>query len=227
MKIAVSGSFNMGKSTFIKDFLKNWPMYKTPQKSYREIIKENNLPHSKESTEETQKLIMDFLAEQAIEAAKDEFVITDRCVLDALAFSSWLNLNGKLSDKLLDEQRILTRETLKLYDVIFFIPITKVASVEMEDDGFREVDENFREEIDTLFKVFGESYNRNDGRVFPYMDSPAWIEIFGSREERIKLTEMYISDNGKPHGEDKSLLSEVIGASENDLKQIEKDLLGK
>jgi len=224
MRISISGSTNMGKSTYIVDFIKKWNMYTSPEKSYRDILTEKNLPHSKEATEETQKVIMDFLVEQAIQSSKEDFVITDRCILDVLAYSAWLNLNGKVSDKFLDEQRILVRETLKLYDIIFFTPITKAASVEMENDGFREVDEVFREEIDNIFKAFGQSYNSGDGRVFPKDDSPAWIEIFGNREERIKMTELYLDQNGKPFGDDKSLLSEVIGATEQDLKNIEKDM---
>lgn len=224
MKISISGSTNMGKSTYIKDFLQKWTNYKTPNKSYRDIIKDKNLPHSKNSTEETQKVIMDFLVDQAVESSKEDFIITDRCVLDVLAYSAWLNINGKVSDKFLDEQRILARETLKLYDIIFFTPITKVASVEIENDGFREVDELFREEIDNIFKAFGQSYNNGDGRIFPKEDSPAWIEIFGNREERIKMTELYLNEDGKAYGDDQSLLSTVIGASEEDLKNIERDM---
>lgn len=224
MKIILSGTSNVGKSTFIKDFIKNWPNYVTPEKSYRDILKEKNLPHSKETTEETQKVIMDFLAEQAVEMSKNDFVIADRCVLDCLAYSAWLNINGKLSDKLLDEQRILTRETLRLFDIIFFVPLTKAATIEIENDGFRETDPVFRDEIDNIFKAFGQSYNQGDGRIFPKDDSPAWIEIFGSREERIKIVELYLDKDGKPYGDDQSLLSSVIGATEADLKKIERDM---
>jgi len=224
MKIAVSGSTNMGKSTYIQDFLKKWPMYKTPEKSYRDLLKEKNLSHSKNSSEDTQKLILDFLVDQAIESSKNDFVITDRCVLDVLAYSSWLNLNGKASDNFVDSQRIIVRETLKLYDIVFFVPLTKVSTIPIEDNGFRETDATYREEIDNIFKAFGQSYNAGDGRIFPKDDSPAWIEIFGNPEERIKMTEFYITETGTCYGDDQSLLSQVIGASEADLKKIEKDM---
>ena len=213
MKIIVSGCQNSGKSTYIQDFIKKWPMYVKPEKTYREVLKEKNLSHSKNSTEETQKIIMDFLAEQATEMLKNDFVIADRCVLDCLAYSSWLNLNNKLSDKILEQQRILTRETLKLFDIIFFIPLTKVASIEIEDDGFRDIDPIYREEIDTIFKAFQQSYLRGDGRVFPTDDSPALIEIFGTREQRIKMTELYITKDGKPFGDDQSLISDIVPAT--------------
>jgi GTPase SAR1 family protein len=220
MKIAVVGSTNMGKSTYIRDFIKKWPMYTTPDKSYRDVLKEKNLPHSTNSTEETQKEILNFLVDQAISYSKEDNVILDRCVLDCLAYSSWLNLKGNLSDELLDQQRIIVRETLKVYDILFFIPITKAAKVEMEDDGFRDTDPIFREEIDTIFKAFEASYLKGDGRIFPKDDTPPIIEIFGSPEERIKMTEFYIKEDGKGYGEEDNLLNKVIPASMNDLNRI-------
>lgn len=206
MKIAVSGTQNTGKSTFIKDFLNKWKMYETVDTSYRDLIKKDNLSHSKDGTEESQKKILDYLVDQAIEASKKDFVILDRCVLDNLAYSSWLHLNDKVSEKFLDESRILVRETLKLFDVIFFIPLTKFSNIPIEDNSVRETDPEYREEIDIVFKAFQESYHRGDGRVFPKGDSPPVIEIFGNREERIKLTELYIREDGKCYGEDESLI---------------------
>jgi adenylate kinase family enzyme len=224
MKIAIIGTQNTGKSTYVKDFIKKWPMYKTSEKSYRGILKEKNLPHSENATEETQKVILDFLIDQVTETSKDDNVILDRSVLDCLVYSTWLCLNEKVSEKFLDQQRIIVRETLKLYDVIFFVPLTKAAPIDIEDDGFRNINPIFREEIDNIFKVFQESYHKGDGRVFPKEDTPAVIEIFGSPEERIKLTEFYITEEGKAYGEDQSLLNEVIGATPQDLKNIEKDM---
>jgi predicted ATPase len=224
MKIAVIGTANTGKTTYVNDFLKKWPMYTSPAKSYREILKEKNLPHSKDSTEDTQKLILDFLIDQATEFSKKDNVILDRCVLDCLAYTTWLCLNEKVSEKFLDQQRIIVRETLKLYDVLFFIPLTKAAPIDIQDDGFRNTDPIFREEIDNIFKVFQESYHKGDGRVFPKDDTPAVIEMFGSPEERIKMTEFYITEDGKAYGENDSLLNEVIGATQQDLKNIEKDM---
>jgi hypothetical protein len=141
--------------------------------------------------------------------SKTENVIFDRCVLDNLAYSSWLNLNGKVSDKFLDQSRILVRETLKMFDVIFFLPITKTSPVNIEEDGTRDTDPVYREEIDNIFKVFVKSYQQGDGRIFPKGDSPPIIEIYGNPEQRIALTSMYITEEGKPYGEEQSLITDV------------------
>ena len=209
MKIAISGTACVGKTTYIKDFLKNWPMFKTPQNTYRDVLKEKNLPHSSEGTEESQKLILNYLVDQAIESSKKDSVILDRCVLDNFVYTSWLFLNGKVSEKFLEESRILTRETLKLYDIIFFIPLTTVAPVNLVKDDLRDVNPIYREEIDNIFKVYMQSYLKAEGKIFPNEDCPAMIEIFGNPKERIKLTELYLTSEGKSYGEDQSLISDI------------------
>jgi broad-specificity NMP kinase len=125
MKIAVCGTSCTGKTTYIQDFLKTWTNYKNPEKSYRNLIKEKSLPHSTEGTEESQREILNSLVDQAIEHSKQDNIIYDRCVLDNLVYTSWLFLKEKVSEKFLEETRVLTRVTLKLYDIIFFIPLTR------------------------------------------------------------------------------------------------------
>jgi hypothetical protein len=63
----------VGKSTYIKDFIKQWSCYETPEKSYRELIKEKNLPHSKEGTEESQRIILDALNDFSICPSSHDF----------------------------------------------------------------------------------------------------------------------------------------------------------
>jgi hypothetical protein len=213
MKIATIGTHSTGKTTYIQDFLKKWPMYETPSNSYRDLIKNENIPHSKNGTEESQKKILNYLIDQTIESCKKDFVIFDRCILDNLAYSSWLNLNDKVSDRFVDETRIIVRETLSMFDIILFFPLTKVSEVPLEENSLRDTDPVYREEIDNIFKVFQQSYLRGDGRIFPVNNSPALIEIFGNREERIKMTELYLQENGKHYGEDQSLISDIVPAT--------------
>lgn len=210
MKIAVSGTHCIGKSTFITDFLANWPTYKTPKETYRSFIKSKNLPHSKEGTEESQQAILDYLIEESRQFSRNDNVIFDRCLLDNLAYSSWLFLNGKVSEKFLDQTRLAIRKEISDFDIILFFPLTKFSEVEFKEDEMRDSDPVYREEIDNIFKTFLKSYQQQDGRVFPVDDSPPMIEIFGNQLQRIKLTELYIAKDGNPYPEDQSLLSDIV-----------------
>lgn len=204
MKIAVCGTQCVGKSTFINDFLKKWPMYVTPEVKCSDIVK--GLNHSQESTENTQDLILNHLINQATSYSKQDNVILDRCVLDNLAYTSWLNLKGKVSNEYIQKVLPIVHQSLKLYDIIFYIPLTKVAPVSLEANGTRDVDPTFREEINNIFSVFAESYYKGTRKVFPTEDCPALIEIFGKPEERIKLVEFYINENGNIFSEDEPLI---------------------
>ena len=109
----------------------------------------------------------------------------------------------------MDESRILIREALKTFDVIFFIPLTKVSPVEFKEDELRDNDLVYREEIDNIFKVFVQSFHQGDGRIFAADDAPPIIEIFGNPIERVEMTKLYITEEGQPYGEDKSLISDI------------------
>lgn len=207
MKIAVCGTSCIGKTTYIQDFLQTWKNYKNPEKTYRNSVDKTLL--NKSGTEESQKFILNALVDQAIEFSKKDNVIFDRCVLDNLVYTTWLYLNDKVSEKFLEESRIIVRETLKLYDILFFIPITKVAPVEISEKETRETDSVYREEIDNIFKSFISSYHKSEGKIFPSEDCPAVIDIFGSPIERIKVTQLYLTENGTPYGEDQSLITGI------------------
>ena len=207
MKIAVCGTSCIGKTTYIQDFLQTWKNYKNPEKTYRNSVDKELL--NKSGTEQSQKFILNALVDQAIEFSKKDNVIFDRCVLDNLVYTTWLYLNDKVSEKFLEESRIIVRETLKLYDILFFIPITKVAPVEISEKETRETDSVYREEIDNIFKSFISSYHKGEGKIFPSEDCPAVIDIFGSPIERIKVTQLYLTENGTPYGEYKSLITGI------------------
>jgi predicted ATPase len=209
MKLCVVGTACQGKSTYISDFLKNWNMYKTTEKSYRDIIKEKKLSINENGNEESQKIILDILVDQAIDFSKDDNVIYDRCVLDNLAYTFWLNANGKVSDEFLEKTRTIVHETLKLYDILFFFPISKFSKIELTESENRSINVEYRDEIDQIFKAFQQSYLSGDGKIFPTIESPAFIEIYGTPEQRIEMTKLYINTNGNIYGEEDSLISDL------------------
>lgn len=209
MIITCAGTSSIGKTTFIKDFIQQWPQYSTPSESYRDVLKKKKLKHTENSNIKTQAVILEFLTKQLEGCKSGDNIILDRSPLDNLAYTAWLNLKGKVSDKFLDETRIAVRESLRKLDIIFYFPLTSVAPVPIVDDGFRSVDPVVREEIDNIFKVFQQSYHSGDGRIFPENDSPPIIEIYGNPEQRVQMTKLYIQEDGTPYGEEQSLIQTV------------------
>ena len=217
MKIAVCGAQHTGKSTFIKDFIKKWPMYSLPSKSYRDFIKDKNLKLNEEGDEISQEIILNALVDQALEypRADDLYLIYDRCPLDNLAYTVWLNFykEKEVSNKFLEKTKDIVKNSLKFFDIIFFMPISSsspIPALDNKNNLYRSLDETFRQEINNILQGFLISYSKNDGRVFPVQDSPAFIEIIGNQEERIELASLYINEKGKAFEEQESLLIDSI-----------------
>lgn len=206
MRIAICGTANVGKSTLIQDFLQEWDMYGREVKTYRDVLNEKGLPHSKKTTKESQKAILDYMVDTLKEFKKGDKVIFDRCPLDNLVYSMWAmsQEDNDIDEDFIDECIPIVKEALTNLDIIFFIPMTKFNKIDIEDDGFRETDEQYIKEIDSFFKVLQRHYHEHpqDNPFFPRDDSPALIEIFGSKEERIGIIKLYIDAEGDLIGGD-------------------------
>jgi hypothetical protein len=205
MRITVSGSANQGKTTFIQDFIKEWPKYITPSSTYRDIIKKRG--HSDQTDEDLQMDIINFMIDDLQKLRRKTKVIIDRCPLDALVYSLWAHDKGKISGQFIDKIIPIVRGSMSFIDLIFFTPITNVHRIEIEDDGVRQTDPQFIEEIDAIFKELVHCYRQPRSVFFDKDDKPALIEIFGSREERIQMVKMYLDTDGDPIAEGQGIIN--------------------
>ena len=211
MKIAFIGAPNVGKSTLIKNFLEQWPMYKKPEKTYRDIVKEQKLSINKQGTKESQKIILDALVEEAQQAVatEDKFIVFDRCVIDNIAFTLWhyaKQTPGFTSEFIIDSKTIAAL-TLKYVDVIFYLSLRPEIPVENKEQ--RETDTTFRQEIDNIFEALVDSYEKNLKAFFPEEDCPAVIRLDGPPDMRLPQLKLYIKDDGTGYGEQDGSLLDV------------------
>ena len=205
MRLAISGTAAQGKTTLLNDFLEHWDMYKTPDVSYRSVLGEN---HSKQTCKETQWAVLNHMIDQMEQSSSDDFVIFDRCPLDNIVYTLWAYHKGvgDIDEMFVEKCIPVVKESMKLLDIIFFIPITNVTQDSIEDDGTRETDVEYILEVDNFFKAMYTNWSKEDERFFPKEDRAALIEIFGSPEERIKMIEFYVDSSGKMFGEDDTLV---------------------
>lgn len=215
MRIAITGTACQGKSTLIQDFLKEWPSYQIEKSNYRDVIKEKNYPHSKKCNKDGQWAILNCKIDEMQKYSKRDKVIFDRCSLDAIVYSLW-SFDKQATDidkEFIDKCIPLVRESIKSLDIIFFIPITKVAPVPIVEDGMREIDEEYITEVDNIFKTIIHSHHIKPGSTpfLPSYDCPAIIEVFGSREERIQIIKQYLDTDGDLIGDSTGLVTPDSG----------------
>lgn len=211
MKIAVCGTQCIGKTTFIQDFVQNWPQYSIGESAYGKLLASGKIVNNKEGNEPSQKAILDALCDQ-IMYCKDENVIFDRCVLDNLVYTLWLSANGRVSDTFVQATIDIVKQTLVFFDLILFLPITSTSPVQVIARSGRETDPQYRVEIDNIFKSLHRAHQAGSTVYFPFNEvkgCPGIVEIYGTREERIELTKMYITPEGQIPGEGQSLLDDI------------------
>jgi predicted ATPase len=177
MRIAISGATNSGKTTLIKSFLNKWPMYKTPEKTYRDIIRDNNFTHSSSTTEETQLTILDWMMTE--QQQHKNFILYDRCSLDNLVYTLYANSKELISDEVCAATISLVRESLKDLDIIFMLRYEP--GIKIVNDGMRDTDLDFIKETDQIFADLYHQYceNLESDIFFPAEDCPAIIQVDG------------------------------------------------
>ena len=95
-------------------------------------------------------------------------------------------------------------------DVIFYIPFCAENDVLLTAKPNRDIDPVYRSEIGHLFQGIYKAWEKTGSRFFDTNDCPAFIPLYGNRQERLALLSMYINDKGEFYGESDSLISDHV-----------------
>lgn len=216
MRIAFSGTANTGKSTLVRDFLTVWHMYNTPQQSYRDVIVNEKLGHSKQVSKQGQKKILDFMIGQLKGKTPEENVVYDRCPIDNVVYSMWScdKQNSDIDDDFIAQCIPLVRESIKDLDIIFWVPFNE--QIAIQNDNMRETDEIYIREIDNIFNVVYNQFLYND--KFPLFDSedrPAMIKLEATtRHDRLVEIANYVSLDGDSINPDEQWIKSLAGVED-------------
>lgn len=167
MKIGLTGTMSCGKTTLV-NALKELPQFKdykfaTERSKY---LRDLGIPLNTDSTLKGQTI---FLAERVSELMHEN-LITDRTVIDVMAFTQAAK-SIKPADKTSYEE--YARNFINEYDYIFYV---SPEGVEIEDNGIRTIDAEYRDQIDYIIKGLCHLYNHRMSNFHM---------ISGTTEERI------------------------------------------
>ena len=168
MKIGFCGTMSVGKTTLV-NALKELPEFKgykfATERS--EYLRDLGIPLNTDSTIKGQLI---FLAERSSELLQEN-IITDRTVVDVIAFTKSAKSISWTEAK---QFQALAENLINDYDYLFYV---SPKGVELEDNGVRTIDIEYRKEIDNTIKyIIGDKLGKH----------PKYTEISGSTEERIK-----------------------------------------
>jgi nicotinamide riboside kinase len=168
MKIGFTGTVSVGKTTLVKA-LQQLPEFKdyiyTTERS--KYLRDLGIPLNTDSTIKGQMI---FGAERASELINPD-IITDRTIIDVIAFT---RLAKSIPYYIAADYENLYKHLIPEYDYIFYI---SPEGIEIEDNGVRTIDSEYRMAIDKEIQKVISSY-RNKIKNFH--------SLSGSTEERIQ-----------------------------------------
>ncbi|WP_353078507.1 AAA family ATPase [Synechococcus lacustris] len=194
MRIAISGSHSLGKSTVVRDWLHSNPDYLWEDEPYR-VLSFNGpyeIAFQDKSTRLHNGLQLFYSISRLHRYDSSECnVIFDRCPIDYLAYSQYTAFQSTTD---IDKEFVLTmvdavRESLDHLDILAFIPVSEQWPVPMEDDGIRPPDLKYRNSVDMIFKQI---YRDGLFDLLPAFEKLKLIELVGDSELRLKQIQLAI-----------------------------------
>ena len=188
MRIAISGSHSVGKSTVVNDWIAHCPHFKREEEPYRALglYGPYEILFRDASTKLHNGIQLYYNISRMYRYAKcSDDVIFDRCPIDYLAYSQY-TANKKttdINDAFVESMVPTVRESLDHLDLLAFVPMCDQWPVEMEADGIRPIDLDYRAEVDAIFK---EIYREGRYHAMPQHNGPEVIELIGSRQQRLE-----------------------------------------
>jgi len=152
MKIGLCGTMSVGKTTLVNALkeLEQFKGYEFATERSQHLMS-LGIPLNTDSTLKGQTV---FLAERCGELMCDN-IITDRTIIDVMAFTKCAHSIDSI-DKLAFEE--YARSFIKEYDYIFYV---SPKGVDIEDNGIRETDFEYRNLIDyTINNIISEQNHR-------------------------------------------------------------------
>ena len=168
MKIGFCGTMSVGKTTLV-NALKELPEFKdyTFRTERSKYLSGLGIPLNADSTFKGQIV---FAAERAAELMQEK-IITDRTVIDVMAFS---RMSKSMETYEKDQLNNMLWNLIKDYDVLFYV---SPKGVKIEDNGVRTTDAHYRNSIDMKIKSIISMHRPSIKKL---------VHLQGSTKERIK-----------------------------------------
>ena len=196
MRIAISGSHSLGKSTVVNDWVAKHPGFTREEEPYRALSLHG--PYEILFRDQSTKLHNGIQLYYNISrvhryCASSDDVIFDRAPVDYIAYSQYTANQGSsdINDAFVESMIPAVRESLDRLDILAFVPKSQVGPVEMQADGIRPIDHEYRDEVDTIFKQI---YREGRFGVMPQNNPPHFVELFGARQQRLDQLQKAIDE---------------------------------
>jgi hypothetical protein len=173
MRIAISGTHGVGKSTFINEFLRRYPEFAHEPEPYTVLVEDLGEEFSAEPCVEDFQRQLEFNIERLSQHAADENVIYERCPVDFLAYIHALDPKG--AEALLES----IIKAMQHLDLIVYLPFTASAG-----DEFPKLQRAMDRRLSSIF--------REDEFGIMSSINATVVEAEGPTDQRLQTLSTYI-----------------------------------
>jgi hypothetical protein len=196
MRIAISGSHSLGKSTIVNEWVAKNPQFHREEEPYRVLglYGPYEILFRDASTKLHNGIQMYYNISRIHRYGEStDDVIFDRAPVDYIAYSQYTANQGStdIDGAFVESMVPAVRESLDHLDILAFVPKSESWPVEMETDGIRPVDHAYRDEVDAIFKQI---YREGRFQVLPEKNGPLLVELWGPREQRLDQLQTAIDE---------------------------------
>lgn len=147
-KIAFIGTHGTGKTTLVKEVIREYKEFSTMVDPYSdagklykdkllEVLDKNNLQ-------------LYFYAKHLFRVSVNDYLVTDRSVLDALCYASYDFRLGNITPTMFNFLEKVSLDLLKKYDHLFWVR----PEFELKGEGKRSEDLTYQRDIDSIFEEY-------------------------------------------------------------------------
>ena len=182
MIVSFTGAQSTGKTTLLKAVKldERFRKFSFIDEVTRLVKKKYNLSINEEGDDLTQLAILSTHLDNYL-TFRGKDVVLDRCILDGLVYTAYLNNIGKVKDEVAEYAELLTNTLINKIDIIFYTE----PDIPLVDDGERSIDVEFRNKIIDLFEEAIDHYKLNV------------VRLRGSVDNRLELIYNIIDNYGK------------------------------
>lgn len=186
MRIAISGTHYMGKSTLIEDFIQAHPEYKHEVEPYDQLQEVKEMELAEEPSLDSLLEELDYSIKQLNQNAKETNIIFDRCPVDFIAYGMCAIDQDAvdINDSEIADRFDAVKEALNHLDLIVFLPMTKEHPIEYPEEN-----PAYRKKADKFFKKL---YRDEICDIFPSYGHPRIVEVSGDQLTRLKILDSYL-----------------------------------
>ena len=178
MRIAVSGTHGVGKSTLIDEFLRRHPEFVHEPEPYTVMVEDFGQEFSAEPCVEDFRRQLEFSVERLSQHAAGENVIYERCPVDFLAYIH--ALESQSAEELLDH----VSEAMQHLDLIVYLPLGETV-----EDEFPKLQRAVDRRLSGIF--------REDEFGVLSATNLTVVEAAGSTTQRLRILEDAIGTEGR------------------------------